>query len=89
MIGSENHEPPRFIIEVIVPRGGWTLSVLQLHHGATLQSVFEATVDLHCKTVCYNLLFHDVNMFTKVGPPLPPLIGIHWFLYIYILKMHS
>ena len=33
---GENHEPPRFCIEVIVPRGGWKLALLQLHHGATL-----------------------------------------------------
>ena len=49
MEGFENHEPPRFCIEVIVPRGGWKLAVLRLH-GATLQSAVEATVDIHCKT---------------------------------------
>ena len=37
MKGGENHEPPRFCIEVNVPRRGWKLAVLQLHHGATLQ----------------------------------------------------
>ena len=47
--GGENHVPPRFSIEVNVPRGGWKLAVLQLHHGATLQSAVEATIDLHCK----------------------------------------
>ena len=53
MEGGENQEPPRFCIEVNVPRGGWKLAVLRLHHGATLQSVVEATVDLHYKTVNY------------------------------------
>ena len=33
MEGGENHEPPSLCIEVSVP---W--AVLQLHHGATLQS---------------------------------------------------
>jgi hypothetical protein len=49
MEGGENHKPPRFCIEVNVPRGGWELVVLRLHHGATLQSAFEATVDLNSK----------------------------------------
>ena len=62
MEGGENHEPPRFCIEVNVPRGGRKLAVLRLHHGATLQSAVEATVDLHCKTVCFNQLFGDVNI---------------------------
>ena len=47
MEGGENQEPPRFCIEVNVPRGGRKLAVLRLHHGATLQSAVEATVDLH------------------------------------------
>lgn len=51
MEGGENHEPPRFCIEVNVPRGEQKLSVLWLHQGATLQSAVEATVDLRCKTV--------------------------------------
>ena len=38
MEGGENHEPPRFCLEINVPRGGWKLTVLQLHHGATLQT---------------------------------------------------
>ena len=54
MEGGDNQEPPRFCIEVNVPRGGQKLAVLQLHHGATLQSAAEATVDHHCKTVCFN-----------------------------------
>ena len=29
---------------------------------ATLQSAVEATVDLHCKSVCFNQLFGDVNI---------------------------
>ena len=59
---GENHEPPRFCIEVNVPRGEQKLAVLRLHHGATLQSAVEATVDLHCKTVCFNQLFGDLNI---------------------------
>ena len=51
---GENHEPPRFCIEVNVPRGGQKLAVLRLHHGTTLQSAVEATVDLNFKTVCFN-----------------------------------
>ena len=54
MEGGENHEPPRLCIEVNVPRGGWKLAVLRLHHGAALQSAVEATVDLHCKAVFFN-----------------------------------
>ena len=91
MEGGENHEPPRFCIEVNVPRGGRKLAVLRLHHGATLQSAVEATVDLHCKTVCFNQLFGDVNIFSIVfqcftifmkfteedGPALPPLRSLH------------
>ena len=57
---GENHEPPRFCVEVNVPRGGQKLAVLQLHHGATSQSVAEDTVDLHCKTVCFNQCFGDM-----------------------------
>ena len=47
MEGGETHEPPRFCFEV--PRGERKLAVLQLHHGATLQSAVEATVGLHYK----------------------------------------
>ena len=60
MEGGENHEPTRFCTEVNVPRGGQKLAVLQLHNGATLQTAVEATVDLYCKTVCFNTLFGDV-----------------------------
>ena len=66
MEGSENHEPPRLCIEVNVPRGEWKLAVLRLHRGATLQSAVEVTVDLHCKTMCFNQLFGDVNIFSVV-----------------------
>jgi hypothetical protein len=45
MEGSENDEPPRFCIEVNVPRGGQKLAVLVLHRGATIQSAVEATVE--------------------------------------------
>jgi hypothetical protein len=50
MDGGENHEPPRFCIEVNVPRGGRKLAVHQLHHGVTLLSAVEATADL-CEIV--------------------------------------
>ena len=47
MEGGENHEPPRFCIEVNVPVGGWKPAVLRLHQGATLQIAVEVTVDIH------------------------------------------
>ena len=69
------------------------LAGLQLHHGDTLQSAVEANVDLCCKTVCFNQLFDDVNIFSIVfqcfaififrkfteedGPPLPHLRSLH------------
>ena len=53
-------------IEVNVPRGGQELAVLQLYHGVTLQNYAEATVGLHCKTVCFNQLFGDVDIFSIV-----------------------
>ena len=53
-------------VEAIVPRGGRKLAVLRLHHGATLQSAVEATVDLLCKIVCFNQLFGDVIIFSIV-----------------------
>ena len=65
MEGGENHEPPTFCIEVNVPREQ-KLAVLRLHHGATLQSAVEATVDLHCKIVLFNQLFGDVIIFSIV-----------------------
>ena len=42
------------------------LAVLCLHHGANLQSAAEATVDLYCKTMCFNQLFGDMNIFCIV-----------------------
>ena len=60
MEGGENQEPSRFCIEVYVPRGGRKLAVLRVHHGATLRSAVEATVDRSCKTVCFNQLFGDM-----------------------------
>jgi hypothetical protein len=51
MEGGENHEPPKLYIEVNFPRGGRKLAVLRLHHGDTLQSAVEVTLDLHCKQV--------------------------------------
>jgi hypothetical protein len=50
---SENHDPPRFCIEVNVLSGGWKLAVLLLHHGATLQSAVDQ-------------LFSDVIIFSIV-----------------------
>jgi hypothetical protein len=66
MEGGENHEPPTFCIEVNVPRERQKIAVLWLHHGATLQSAVEATVDLLCKKVCFNQLFGDVIIFSVV-----------------------
>jgi hypothetical protein len=66
MEGGEDPEPPRFSIEDNVLRGGRKLYVLRLHHGATLQNAVEATVDFHCKTVCFNQLFGDMNIFSIV-----------------------
>ena len=63
MEGGENHQPPRFCIKVNVCRGGRKLAVLRLHHGATLHSAVEATVDLLCKIVCFNQIFVDVIIF--------------------------
>ena len=61
---------------------------LRLHHGATLQSAAETTVDLHCTTVCFNQLFCDIFLcftiyifmkFTEEdGPSIPPLRSLHW-----------
>jgi hypothetical protein len=62
MEGGENHEPPRFCIEVNVPRERGKLAVLRLHHRAV-----EATVDLLCKIVCFNHLFGDVIIFSIVS----------------------
>ena len=56
---GHTHEPPGFCIEINVPRGGRKLAVLRLHHGTTSESAVEATVDLHCKTVCFNQLFGE------------------------------
>jgi hypothetical protein len=72
---GENHESPRFFIEVIVPRGGQKVAVLWLHHGATIHSATEAIVDLHWKTVCFNQLFNDVNIFLM-------------FQYFYFYEIH-
>jgi hypothetical protein len=68
MEGGENHEPPRFCIEVNVLRGGPKIAVIWLHHGATPESAVEATVNVHCKTVCFNQLFGHVNIFNTVLP---------------------
>ena len=51
MEGGEAYEPPRFCIEVNVPRG---------HHGATPESTVEVTIDLHSKIVGFDQLFGDI-----------------------------
>ena len=66
MEGGENHEPPKFCIEVNVPRGGRKLAVLWLHHCATLQSAVESTIALLCNIVCFNQLFGGVIGFSIV-----------------------
>ena len=63
---GENHEPPRFSIEVNLTRGERKLAVLRIHKGATLQNAVVATVDLHCKTLYFNKLFGDMNMFSII-----------------------
>ena len=82
MEGGENHEPPRFCIEVNVPRGGRKLAVLRLHHVATLQSAVEATVDLHCKTVCFNQLFGDVIIFSIVLSKKVNFLNVSLFTFL-------
>ena len=87
MEGGENHAPPRFCIEVNVPRGGRKLAILWLHHGYTLQSDVEAIVDLHCKIMCFNQLYLVYFLsykriifvcFTEEdSPPLPSLKTLH------------
>ena len=58
MEGGENHEPPRFCIEVNVPRGGRKLAVLRLHHGATLQS----SVDVNIFSIVLSKIDHLFNV---------------------------
>ena len=55
-----------FVLKSMYPEEDGQLAVLRLHHGATLQSAVEATVDLYCKTVCFNQLFGDLNIFSIV-----------------------
>ena len=66
MEGSENHQLPRFCNELNVPSRVRTQAVLPQHHGGTLQSSVEATVELNCKTVCFNQFFGDMNIFSSV-----------------------
>lgn len=62
MEGGEEHEPPSlFWIEVNVAREGWKIAVLWLHRGASLVGAVEIIVD-HCKTLCFNQIFGDVNI---------------------------
>ena len=82
MEGGENHEPPRFSIEVNVPRGERKLAVLRLHHGAPLQSAVEATVDLHCKLVCFNQLFGDMIIFIIVLSKKDNFFNVLPFLFL-------
>ena len=58
--GVKIHELPVFSIEVNVSRGERKIAVVLLHHGATPESAVDATVDLHCKTVCFNKLFGNM-----------------------------
>jgi hypothetical protein len=44
-----------FVLKSMYSEEAQKLAVLRLHHGATLQSAVEATVDLLCKIVCFNL----------------------------------
>ena len=55
-----------FVLKSSVPRGGQKLAVLRIHHCATLQSAVQVIVGLHCKTVSFNQLFGDVNIFSIV-----------------------
>ena len=43
MEGGENHNPPRFCIEVNVTRGGQKLAVLHIHLGASPDSAVDVT----------------------------------------------
>lgn len=58
--GGEQHAQYMFCIEVNVAREEWKIAVLLVQHGATLQSSVETTVDIHCKTVCFNQVFGDI-----------------------------
>jgi hypothetical protein len=51
--GDENHEPPRFCIEVNVSM-------------VLTYSDVEPTVDLHCKILCFNRFFCDMIIFSIV-----------------------
>ena len=63
MEGGENQESLGYVLKSMYPEEDRSYL---LHCGATLQSATEATVDLHCKTVCINKLFGDVNIFRIV-----------------------
>ena len=51
-------------------------------YGVTLQSAAEATVDIHCKTVCFNQLFGDVNIFSIVSSKKDNFFNVSQFLYL-------
>jgi hypothetical protein len=78
MEGGEAFEPPRFWIEVNVARGRWGIAVLWLHHSNSLKCVVETTVALHCKTVCFNQVFGDVNIFSIVLSKRIPFLMFHY-----------
>ena len=82
MEGGENREPPRFCIEVNVPRGGWKLAVLRLHHGATLQSAAEAYCRTSMQTMCFNQLFGDVNIFSIVLSKKDNFLNVLQFTFL-------
>ena len=70
-----------FILEVSVLGGGRKLSFLWLYHGATLQSSDEATVDIHCKTVCFNQLLSNRNKFNIVFSKIDSCFNVTLFLF--------
>jgi hypothetical protein len=67
MEGVEEHEPPRFCIELNLAIGRWKIAVVQLHHGATLEGAVETTIDLHCKTVCFNQVLGEGNIIVSIS----------------------
>jgi hypothetical protein len=62
----ENHEPPRFCVEVNVPRGQkldilWLQSAMVLPYSVLLRLLY--TISKQCY---FNQLFYDLNIFTTV-----------------------
>ena len=56
---GEPYEPRRFCIEVNVARGGRTLAVLRLQHGATLDSAVEVTAK-RCYLINYLVTYEYI-----------------------------